>query len=123
MHKFVAWVRRPKALFPFMVFGAITVALLLVTFSMWLYGESGAAQLDLSRPSYESVRSQVRQTESFAEFEPSGGPLNEEDFAQFEELFLDRYEKNEENNMKHHRNAFSPRELSDDTLGISVERE
>ena len=42
-----------------MIFMSILIAGVLVTISIMLYRSSGAAQLDLSRPGYKQVRSEV----------------------------------------------------------------
>ncbi|MGO3702145.1 MAG: hypothetical protein ACTJG2_03100 [Candidatus Saccharimonadales bacterium] len=123
MHKLLTWTRQPKALFPLMVLGSIIVSLVLVAISLVLYNQSGAAQLDLSRPSYEAVRSQAQQSEPFVGFDPSSGTLDEEDFTSFDELYTNLYSKKEGENMQEYKNAYAPEVLSDASLGITVERE
>lgn len=72
----------------FLVLVAITIAvsLVLVAVSLWLYNSSGAAQLDLSRPGYQSVREQVAHTNDFIEFS-SSGPIDKEAIAEFRKLY------------------------------------
>lgn len=121
-----AVLQQPKLLFPAIVAGAIAISLVLVAISMVLYNQSGAAQLDLSRPSYEAVRSQAQQTDALSAFEAPNGPLTEEDFDRFEAHFKDIYEGSGDDdtyNMKHYRRVFTPDVLSDSALGISVESE
>ena len=76
--------------FALLICGSIAIALLLVWVSMALYGSSGAAQLDLSRPSYQNVREQaekttkkVEATESFS----ATGKLNSKAFDEFDEMY------------------------------------
>ena len=56
--------RWEKHRFMFMVAGVITISLILVTISMNLYNSNGAAQVDLSRPGFQSVRGQVSRDEN-----------------------------------------------------------
>lgn len=65
---------------------AIFVSLILVAISMWLYDSSGAAQLDLSRPGYSSVRDQARSDEKIDAF-PSTGAITEKTLNDFEDMF------------------------------------
>ncbi len=72
--------------FMLLVGGTIMIALFLVGVALALYASSGAAQLDLSRPGYQSVRDQAVQTGKFDEF-PSTGQLDREAIGQFRSLF------------------------------------
>ena len=58
----------------FMVLIGITivVALFLVGIALALYNSSGTAQLDLSRPGFQSVRKQAAQSEEFDSFSNTG---------------------------------------------------
>ena len=69
-----------------MIMGAIIVSLVLVVISMRIYENSGAAQLDLSRPGYSSVRDQARSNETIDAF-PDDGELNHKTLDEFDELF------------------------------------
>lgn len=69
--------------------GTVIVAVLLVAVSLTLYVSSGTAQLDLSRPGYEKIRTQVRSDESFKGFSSSGA-LDESALKQFEGLYDER---------------------------------
>lgn len=69
-----------------LVTGTIIISLFLVAISLWLYNTSGAAQLDLSRPGYKSVRSQVTYDDTFTGF-PSSGPLDDQALEKFRELY------------------------------------
>jgi hypothetical protein len=75
----------------FIVFisGVIVLAFLLVTVALTLYVSSGTAQLDLSRPGYEKIRTQVRSDESFKGFS-SSGTLDDASLKQFESLYDQR---------------------------------
>lgn len=72
----------------FMVLVGLTIvlSLMLVMLSLWLYKTSGAAQLDLSRPGYESVRSQANQSSDFTGF-PSSGAIDKESLDEFRQLY------------------------------------
>lgn len=54
------------------VIGALLIAMLLTAISMALYVSSGASRLDLSRPGYERVRSDVQRTDEDEAFSASG---------------------------------------------------
>ena len=72
----------------FMVLVGLTIvlAMVLVVFSLWLYNNSGAAQLDLSRPGYESVRSQANTSKDFTGFSSSGA-IDTEALNEFRGLY------------------------------------
>lgn len=75
--------------FLLMVGGSITIALFLVGVALALYASSGAAQLDLSRPGYQSVRDQVISTDSFTGFSARGS-LDAEALDEFRKLYTQR---------------------------------
>ncbi len=116
MNKFSSIVKRFQASFPLMVAVSISVALLLVWVSLLLYNQSGAAQLDLSRPSFQAVRSQAQRTEPLAGFEPPMGRLTEKDLKEFEKLYT-----KQTTDMHNYENSFSSGALSDKSLGIKVQ--
>jgi hypothetical protein len=66
--------------------------LFLVGVALALYVSSGAAQLDLSRPGYKSVREQVTRTEVFDGFS-SNGSLNKDTVDEFRKLYATQAEK------------------------------
>lgn len=68
---------------------AIVVALFLVSVALALYASSGAAQLDLSRPGYQSVREQAAKNETFTGF-ASSGVLDKASLEEFERLYSER---------------------------------
>ena len=82
----VPWHKNQLVVF---VSGSIVVALILVVVSMALYASSGAAQLDLSRPGYQSVQDKVDRTDTFQSFS-ANGPVNSDDLDEFEELYIDQ---------------------------------
>ena len=66
--------------------GVMLISLFLVSVALALYASSGAAQLDLSRPGYKSVRQQAVRSDSFNGF-PSTGPINKDTLDQFRQLY------------------------------------
>ncbi len=72
----------------FMVLVGMTIllSLVLVCVSLWLYNSSGAAQLDLSRPGYQSVRDQVKQSNDFTGFSSSGS-IDKDTLEEFRKLY------------------------------------
>lgn len=59
---------------------------------MVIYTQSGAAQLDLSRPGYKSVSNQVQVEDSTSTFSASG-PVDKETFEEFLKLYDEQSEK------------------------------
>ena len=96
-----------------MVIIAIAIALFLVGIAMALYSSSGAAQLDLSRPGYQSVRDQVVSTDDFDSF-PASGSIDEEALEQFRELY------NKQANEATGVDAFGGDVMSDKALSIDA---
>lgn len=72
--------------FAVMITGSILIALGLVGVALALYWSSGAAQLDLSRPGYVSVREKVTQTGQFEDFSASGA-VDAAAISQFRKLY------------------------------------
>ena len=102
-----------KARLVIFIAGSIGIALLLVALSLALYVSSGAAQLDLSRPGYQSVQSQVENGETFKGF-PSTGAVDEKAISQFNKLF------DEQVKQVTGTDAFNPEVLSNQALGIDA---
>lgn len=75
--------------FLIMIAGSIVIALFLVGVALALYASSGAAQLDLSRPGYQSVRKQVSQDDTFSGFSANGA-IDKASLEQFEKLYDER---------------------------------
>lgn len=69
-----------------MIILAIIASLVLVVISMRIYENSGAAQLDLSRPGYSSVRDQARTNDDIDAF-PDTGEINQKTINEFDDLF------------------------------------
>lgn len=100
--------------FPFFIILSILVSAIIVLVSMGLYRSSGAAQLDLSRPGYVSVRSQA--TNSVGEFQnyPNSGAISQSAINEFKALYDKQAQKVKTVD------AFSGDPLSPDALGISA---
>ena len=90
----------------------IAITGLLTGLSMWLYIQSGASGLDLSRPGFTNARSDLQQ-EITANFD-STGPLTEKDLATFKKL----YEK--QRTALNSLSAFDDDAISDEELGLIV---
>lgn len=75
--------------FLLMIGSSVAVALFLVGAALALYASSGTAQLDLSRPGYQSVREQAVHSDTFDGFPASGG-LDKAALDQFQALYDDR---------------------------------
>lgn len=70
-----------------LIFGSIIIAIGLVIISIMLYYRSGAAQLDLSRPGYNDVRSKVvAKDESFIDI-PITGAIDKKVIDDFQKLY------------------------------------
>lgn len=78
--------------FTLLVAGAIFVSLFLVGVALALYASSGAAQLDLSRPGYVSVREQAAEPDQFDGFSGSG-EIDKEALDQFRTLYNQQAKK------------------------------
>lgn len=74
-HKFMA-----------LVGATIVISLFLVGVALALYSSSGAAQLDLSRPGYQSVREQASKTQDFESY-PATGKLDSKAISDFKTLY------------------------------------
>jgi hypothetical protein len=64
----------------------IIVAIVLVGISLVIYNVSGSAQLDLSRPGYQSVSDKVEQDDEIDEYDASG-PVNKTTVNEFTTLY------------------------------------
>lgn len=95
-----------------MIIMAITIAISLVTISMYLYISSGAIQLDLSRPGYQGVSSQTDSSYKTVEYYPETGKLDESSISEFEKLYNEQVKK------AHAVDAFGGTPLSYANLGI-----
>lgn len=75
-----------------MIGGVISAALFLVCVALGLYNSSGAAQVDLSRPDYEAIRSQAAKDEHAKSFSATG-TLDEAALTSFQEMYAARATK------------------------------
>lgn len=71
----------------------IVVALILTAISMSLYTNSGALQLDLSRPGYQAVSSQAISSDNDLQTYPNSGPINEKSTSDFRILYEKQAQK------------------------------
>lgn len=97
--------------FTLLVAGAIMVSLFLVGVALALYASSGAAQLDLSRPGYVSVREQAAEPDQFDGFSGSG-EIDKEALDQFRTLY------NQQAKKATSVDSFGGSAMSDQTLSI-----
>lgn len=75
--------------FLIMIGASIAIALFLVSVALALYASSGTAQLDLTRPGYQSVRDQAPRSDTFSGF-PATGTLDKAALEQYEKLYDER---------------------------------
>lgn len=101
------------AIMIFIIFSLI-VASGLVGVSLFLYNTSGAAQLDLSRPGYTSVRSKASSTEANTQTFSSDGKINKSIIEKFKKLF------SKQANEAKSTNAFSGDPLNPSALGLET---
>lgn len=75
-----------------MIGGVIIVAIFLVGVALGLYNTSGAAQVDLSRPDYEAIRSQATKDKNDESFNATG-TLDQAALKSFEDMYDKRATK------------------------------
>ena len=92
---------------------SITVACVIVTISMAMYNSSGAAQLDLSRPGFQSVRSQVGKDDAGFQTFSAYGTMSRDVISDFKVIYDKQAKKIKVVD------AFGGDPLSPDALGIS----
>lgn len=97
--------------FLIMVGGSIIVAFILVVISISLYFSSGTAQVDLSRPGYQSVRDQAKSEDTFKGF-PASGVIDDKTLDEFNKMYQDKAKEATSVD------AFSSEVLSDTSLEI-----
>ncbi len=90
---------------------AILIAFVLISISMSLYNSSGASQLDLSRPEYQSVIGKIEHRTDLAKY-PSFGEINQKAFDDFDKLYKKRVQSTLGVD------AFGGDTLSDKALGL-----
>lgn len=98
-----------------MIIFSILISSVLVWISINIYYKSGAAQLDLSRPGYMGVRSQVETGDSGFQDYSETGPIDSSAINEFKLLFDKQAKKVKA------ANAFGGDPLSPDALGIDGE--
>lgn len=105
------WYKRQIVLF---IGGSIVIAIILVVISMALYASSGAAQLDLSRPGYTSVQSQLDQSDGSFESFPATGSVDKK--------VIDEFQKQYQKQIKpvNGTDAFNASALDPQSLGIDA---
>lgn len=69
-----------------LIAAVLIISMILVSISLSLYNSSGAAQVDLSLPSYQSIRKQAAQDRSEDSFS-SNGTLDADAFNSFDSLY------------------------------------
>lgn len=91
---------------------AVIIAILFSGVGLYLYGTSGAAQLDLSRPGYEGItQGASEETKKLSDFS-SSGPIDEATLQEFDQLFSAQRKNVKEVN------AFGGDPMSPEGLGI-----
>jgi hypothetical protein len=90
---------------------AISIVLTLTGISLSMYISSGASQLDLSRPGYQSVQDQVEKHEGIKEYS-AVGQIDPGAIAEFKDLYNEQAEKARQ------ADAFSGDPLNPTSLGI-----
>lgn len=98
--------------FLIMIASAVAISLFLVGVGLALYSSSGAAQLDLSRPGYATVRSEATKAADKYEGFSANGPIDQDVLKQFRKLF------DEQSSSATNFDAFANDVLSDSTLKI-----
>lgn len=104
------WILRYRL--PAFLIGVIGLAFIMVIVSVHVYYATGSYQLDLSRPEYKSVRSQINPDPKKKEIFDSQGDISEGSLDHFLNLYKDEAKKALE------AKAFSGDVLSDEQLGI-----
>ena len=99
--------------FMLMIGITIVIALFLVVVSLALYNSSGAAQLDLSRPGYQSIRQQATDSETFTSY-PATGELDKEALNTFRTMYSEQSKRLTEVN------SFGGNVMSDKSLSIDA---
>lgn len=101
--------------FAAMIVCSIVIALVLVSVALWLYDSSGAAEVDLSRPEYQSVRdkSKINDTNTLDDNYSANGPINKDTLKEFSDKF--------DAHIKQLNTAgdFNPKALDDDVVFAS----
>lgn len=75
-----------------LLIGTVVIAVILTVVSVFMYTQSGAAQLDLSRPGYRAVSDKVESNNGMTQY-PSTGPVTPKTVEEFLELYNDHADK------------------------------
>lgn len=78
--------------FLLLIITTIILSIILVVVSMVIYNVSGSAQLDLSRPGYQSVSNQVERGDSIKEFSATG-PVTIDTLNEFSKQYAEQAAK------------------------------
>ena len=78
--------------FLLLIAATIVISIVLVSISLFIYNVSGSAQLDLSRPGYQSVSDKVDRSDAVTEYS-SFGPLNKTTINEFTKLYDEQASK------------------------------
>jgi hypothetical protein len=100
--------------FAYFIVGAIIVALILVIVAMYMYRSSGAAQLDLSRPAYNAIRTKASGEEKFDGIEPEG-KLTNTVYDAFEKMYDQKAKE-----VQQKKDGFNSEQMNDAVLGIKA---
>lgn len=95
-----------------LIAGTITVSVVITLVSLSLYNSSGAAQVDLSRPGYQSIRKEASENNDPEDTFDSTGSLDGQVITDFQKI----YDKHA--NQVIGVDSFSPDALSDDSLEL-----
>ena len=72
--------------FMVLIIGTLLIAVILTCVSIFIYKVSGSAQLDLSRPGYQSVSDKVELSDKVTEYS-SFGPVNKTTVNEFTKIY------------------------------------
>lgn len=72
--------------FMILIIGTLVISIVLVCVSIAIYKLSGSAQLDLSRPGYQSVSDKVDRTDPVTDYS-AFGPVNKSTVSDFTKLY------------------------------------
>jgi len=103
-----------KLYLPIFMVSSVFAAIFLVVVSMTIYDKSGAAQLDLSRPGYVTVRAQSITNDNDFKSYSSTGTINQSSINEFKSLYDEQASKAKAVD------AFGGDPLSPDALGIDA---
>jgi len=93
---------------------SIVISFILVSISLAMYNSNGAAQLDLSRPGYQDVRSQAVTSDSDLQDFPSTGSISQTTISEFKLIYAGQAQK------VNAVDAFGGDPLSPEALGLDI---